>query len=121
MNRNAGVSRPGFTARQRKHLAFIHAYTLVNGRPPTQADMVRFFRVTPPIHIQPVKISVARYLRGQQPFSRQTVVELIASATHYPRAFKVSREEMKTLNITGDEFHPEWNNASQRGCQPESF
>jgi hypothetical protein len=41
-------SRPGFTARQGQYLAFIHAYTLVNGRPPAEADMQRFFRVSGP-------------------------------------------------------------------------
>jgi DNA-binding MarR family transcriptional regulator len=48
MNRAASDSRPVFTARQGQYLAFIHAYTLVNGRPPAEADMQRFFRVTPP-------------------------------------------------------------------------
>jgi DNA-binding MarR family transcriptional regulator len=47
MNRNADDSRPKFTVRQGQYLAFIHAYTLVNGRPPAQADIMRFFRVTP--------------------------------------------------------------------------
>jgi len=37
-----------FTPRQGQYLAFIHACTLVNGRPPAQADMQRFFRLTPP-------------------------------------------------------------------------
>ena len=41
-------SRPGFTARQGQYMAFIHAYTLVNGRPPAEADMQRFFRVSGP-------------------------------------------------------------------------
>ena len=48
MNRAVGDSRPGFTPRQGQYLAFIHAYTLVNGRPPAEADMQRFFQVTPP-------------------------------------------------------------------------
>ena len=47
MNR-AGESLLEFTPRQGQYLAFIDAYTLVNGRPPAQADMQRFFRVTPP-------------------------------------------------------------------------
>ena len=61
--------------------------------------------------------------RGQPLISRQTVVELIASTTTkagltvrceldtcpYPKGIQVSKEEMATLNITGDEFHPEWN------------
>ena len=41
-------SQPDFTPKQGQYLAFIHAYTLVNGRPPAEADMIRFFRVTPP-------------------------------------------------------------------------
>ena len=48
MNRAAGDSHPRFTPRQGQYLAFIHAYTLVNERPPAQADIQRFFRLTPP-------------------------------------------------------------------------
>jgi DNA-binding MarR family transcriptional regulator len=48
MNRTAGDSQPNFTPRQGQYLAFIHAYTLVNQRPPAQADIQRFFRLTPP-------------------------------------------------------------------------
>src|SRR4051794_10333604 len=47
MNR-AAESAPEFTQRQGQYLAFIDAYTLVNGRPPAQADIQRFFRLTPP-------------------------------------------------------------------------
>jgi DNA-binding MarR family transcriptional regulator len=52
MNQMAGLclpaSAPGFTPKQGQYLAFIHAYTLVLGRPPAEADLKRFFRVTPP-------------------------------------------------------------------------
>jgi DNA-binding MarR family transcriptional regulator len=48
MNRANGDSLPVFTPRQGQYLAFIHAYTLVNGRPPAHADIQRFFQVTPP-------------------------------------------------------------------------
>lgn len=41
MNRGA-ESAPEFTPRQGQYLAFIHAYTLVNGRPPAQIDMQPF-------------------------------------------------------------------------------
>ena len=37
-----------FTERQGQYLAFIYYYTKVNGRPPAEADMQRYFRVTPP-------------------------------------------------------------------------
>ncbi len=41
-------SAPRFTPKQGQYLAFIHAYTLVLGRPPAEADLQRHFRVTPP-------------------------------------------------------------------------
>jgi len=44
----ATSSRPRFTETQGQYLAFIHAYALINGRPPAEADMQRFFGVTPP-------------------------------------------------------------------------
>jgi Mn-dependent DtxR family transcriptional regulator len=37
-----------FTDTQGQYLAFIHAYALINGRPPAEADLQRFFGVTPP-------------------------------------------------------------------------
>jgi Mn-dependent DtxR family transcriptional regulator len=39
---------PDFTDLQGQYLAFIHAYTRLNRRPPAEADMQRFFGVTPP-------------------------------------------------------------------------
>jgi hypothetical protein len=61
--------------------------------------------------------------RGKPLISRETVVELIASTTtktgltvrceldtrDYQKGVRVSDEEMATLNIKGDTFHPEWN------------
>src|SRR5438270_13336095 len=41
-------SRSRFTPKQGQYLAFIHAYTLLIGRPPAEADMQRFFRVSGP-------------------------------------------------------------------------
>ena len=37
-----------FTKLQGQYLAFIAAYTKVNGRPPAESDLQRYFRVTPP-------------------------------------------------------------------------
>ena len=37
-----------FTEKQGQYLAFIHYYTKVNGWAPAEADMQRYFRVTPP-------------------------------------------------------------------------
>ena len=42
------MQKPAFSDKQGQYLAFIHTYTLVIGRPPAEADMQRFFAVTPP-------------------------------------------------------------------------
>ena len=61
--------------------------------------------------------------RGQPLLDRMAVVELIAATTtkaglkvqsaldtaSYEKGIKVSDAEMKTLDIQGDAFHPEWN------------
>jgi len=39
---------PDFTEKQGQYLAFIYNYTKINGRPPAEADIQRYFRVTPP-------------------------------------------------------------------------
>ena len=40
--------KPPYTSRQGQFLAFIHHYTTLHGRPPAEAEMARFFQVTPP-------------------------------------------------------------------------
>jgi repressor LexA len=37
-----------YTEKQGQYLAFIYFYTKVNGRAPAEADMERFFQVSPP-------------------------------------------------------------------------
>ena len=39
---------PNFTPKQGQYLAFIYAYTQVLGRPPAEADLQRYFSVSPP-------------------------------------------------------------------------
>jgi DNA-binding MarR family transcriptional regulator len=45
---NSASPKSAFTEKQGQYLAFIHAYSLVMARPPAEADMQRFFAVTPP-------------------------------------------------------------------------
>jgi len=40
--------KAAYTARQGQFLAYIHQYSVLNGCAPAEADMQRFFRVTPP-------------------------------------------------------------------------
>jgi repressor LexA len=37
-----------FTEKQGQYLSFIYYYTKLNRRPPAEADIQRYFRVTPP-------------------------------------------------------------------------
>jgi DNA-binding MarR family transcriptional regulator len=77
MNRAADAPRPAFTARQGQFLAFIHAYTLVNGRPPAEADMMQFFRLTPPsVHQMILKLEQLGLISRQPGVPRSVVVLL---------------------------------------------
>ncbi len=42
------VSKSRFTRKQGQYLAFIHCYTKVHRVPPSEADLQRFFNVSPP-------------------------------------------------------------------------
>ena len=39
---------PSYTPKQGQYLAFIYYYTKIHGRPPAEADLQRYFRVSPP-------------------------------------------------------------------------
>ena len=57
-------SDPRFTPKQGQYLAFIHAYTCINARPPAEADMQRFFGVTPPtIHQMVLTLERAGFIQ----------------------------------------------------------
>lgn len=75
MNRAASDSLQGFTPKQGQYLAFIHACTPVNGRPPAEADMQRFFRVTPPsVHQMVVTLQQAGLISRQPGIARSIAV-----------------------------------------------
>src|ERR1700682_2858159 len=80
MNRAAGDSHPDFTPRQGQYLAFIHAYTLVNGRPPAEADVQRFFRVTPPSVHQMLVMLERVELISRRPGVARSIVVLVDPA-----------------------------------------
>lgn len=58
-------SKPAtFTDKQGQYLAFIHTYLQLNGRPPAEADMQRFFGVTPPsVHRMVVELEKRGLIR----------------------------------------------------------
>ncbi len=48
MNQNKTDAHPALSDKQGQYLAFIHAYTVLLGRPPAEADLQHHFGVTPP-------------------------------------------------------------------------
>ena len=69
------ASRPSFTEKQGQYLAFIHAYTLVLGRPPAEADLQRHFAVTPPsVHAMVLSLERSGLIRREPGRSRSILV-----------------------------------------------
>ena len=74
---------PRFTEKQGQYLAFIYTYALLNRRPPAEADMQAFFRVTPPsVHRMVVELERLALIRRmpRQPRS----IELCLPAEEIP-------------------------------------
>ena len=66
-----------FTPRQGQYLAFIHYYTKLNGRPPAEADMQRYFQVSPPTVHQMVLNMEERGLITRVPGQPRSICLLI--------------------------------------------
>ncbi len=95
MNRMADAARPLFTPLQGQYLAFIHAYTLVNGQPPAEHEMMRFFRVTPPtVHRMVVTLEQASLI-SRQPGTPRSIVVLVHE-NHLPRLKPGFAQTVKT-------------------------
>ena len=68
---------PDYTEKQVQYLAFIHAYTRLHRRPPAEADMQRFFEVTPPsVHRMVVELEKKGLIR-RQPGRTRTIEVLL--------------------------------------------
>ena len=68
-----------FTELQGQYLAFIHAYTKIHRRPPAEADMQRFFEVTPPsVHRMVIELERRRLIR-REPGKARSIEILIAT------------------------------------------
>ncbi len=66
---------PRFTPKQGQRLAFIHAYALVLGRPPAEADLQRHFCVTPPsVHQMVLSLERAGLIQRQPGVARSIKV-----------------------------------------------
>ena len=73
----AGLSPPAkaFTPKQGQYLAYIHTYTWLHHRPPAEADMQQYFRVTPPsVHQMVLTLERAGFIRRQPRVARSIEV-----------------------------------------------
>jgi Mn-dependent DtxR family transcriptional regulator len=72
------VSVPSFTPKQGQYLAFIYAYTRIHGRPPAEADLQHYFRVSPPSVHQMVLTLERTGLIGRKPGVARSIEVLVA-------------------------------------------
>jgi len=74
---------PAFTSKQGQYLAFIYAYTRILGRPPAEADMQRYFQVTPPtVHQMVLKLEKEALIRRQPGVAR--TIEILVDPEQLP-------------------------------------
>jgi Mn-dependent DtxR family transcriptional regulator len=72
-----------YTHKQGQYLAFIYAYTTLNHRPPAEADMQAFFRVTPPsVHQMVMELERRQLIRRVPRVARS--IELLVPASALP-------------------------------------
>ncbi|SRR5258708_4871373 len=65
--------KPPYTFLQGQYLVFIHHYTTLHGRPPAEANMVQFFRVTPPSVHQMIVTLERRGLIARRPGEARSI------------------------------------------------
>ena len=72
-----------FTPKQGQYLAFIYAYTRLHRRPPAEADMRQYFRVSPPsVHQMVLTLERAGFIRRKTRIARS--IELLVDPEHLP-------------------------------------
>ena len=72
-----------YTPTQGQYLAFIYAYTCVLERPPAEADLRRFFRVTPPsVHQMILTLEREGFIRRRPGVARS--IELLIPPEQLP-------------------------------------
>ena len=70
--------KPRYTPRQGQFLAFIHYYAKLNGCPPAEGDMVRYFKITPPSAHQMVVTLERHWLIERVPGQARSIRLLLA-------------------------------------------
>ncbi len=69
-----------YTPRQGQYLAFIYYYTKIHGIPPAEADMQRYFRVSPPAVHEMVKTLERQGFIAREPGKPRSIRLLLSRA-----------------------------------------
>ena len=69
---------PEYTERQGQYLSFIYYYTKLNGLPPAEADIGRYFRVAPPTVHQMILTLEKQGFISRQPGRSRTICLLLS-------------------------------------------
>jgi Mn-dependent DtxR family transcriptional regulator len=73
-----------FTEKQGQYLAFIYYYTKINGQPPAETDMQRYFKVTAPsVHRMIVELEKNGLISKEKGKARS--IEIRLNKEHLPR------------------------------------
>ena len=72
-----------YTAKQGQYLAFIHYYSKIHGRSPSEAEMQQYFQVSPPAVHQMVLTLESRGLIARTP-GRARSIHLLISRDELP-------------------------------------
>jgi repressor LexA len=70
----------GYTPRQGQYLAFIDDSTKIHGVPPAEADMRRYFRVSPPAVHETVKMLERQGYIAREPGKPRSIRLLLSRA-----------------------------------------
>jgi len=71
--------KPPYTVKQGQYLAYIHQYAVLHGCAPAEADMQRFFAVTPPTVHQMILTLERRGFIRREPGVARSITLIIAS------------------------------------------
>ena len=86
-----------YTKKQGQYLAFIYNYTVMHRQPPSEADMQRFFRVTPPTVHQMVLRLEERGLITREPRKARTI-QVLAPPDQLPYLRDPSTKDLGRKN-----------------------
>ena len=76
--REQGKTKKQFTDKQGQYLSFIYYYSKIHGYPPAEADIQRYFKVTPPAVHQMIITLEKRGLIQKVPYEPRTIRVLVS-------------------------------------------